>query len=34
VYYKPGKYTVRFKMIDSYGKEAGGIKNITVVAGH
>ena len=34
VYYKPGKYVVKFRVVDSYGKEAGGIKNITVVAGH
>jgi hypothetical protein len=31
IYYKPGKYYARFKMIDNLGKEAGGIKTITVV---
>jgi hypothetical protein len=31
VYFKPGKYYARFKVIDNLGKEAGGIKTINVV---
>ncbi|MBD3345650.1 MAG: hypothetical protein GF401_11370 [Chitinivibrionales bacterium] len=29
-YFRPGKYRTRFRVVNSYGKEAGGIQTITV----